>query len=137
MIEFCFESEFDLAKQDRLKQWISDIIEAEGFDVGEITYVFCSDEYLQKLNIEFLNHDTLTDIISFDYCLGNQINGEIFISIERVAENASDFKVDFNSELHRVMIHGILHYCGYNDKTEEEESEMRRLEDRALLQLDI
>lgn len=135
MIEFCFESEFDLANQDRLRRWISDVILSEGFEVGEITYVFCSDDYLHKLNMKFLNHDTLTDIISFDYCLGKQINGEIFISIDRVAENASEFQVDFNTELHRVMIHGILHYCGYNDTTEDEVAEMRRMEDSALLQL--
>ena len=89
----------------------------EKFKLGEIQYVFCDDNYLLKLNQEFLKHDTLTDIISFDYSVGKIIHGEIFISVERVKENAKAFQVSFKEELFRVIIHGVLHYCGYKDKT--------------------
>ena len=132
MIDFSFESEFELLEEVRLKEWISDIIVSENFELGELSYVFCDDDYLLKLNVEFLGHDTLTDIISFDYWMGKQINGEIFISVERVEENASIFSVPFENELHRVMIHGVLHYCGYKDKTPEDEVLMRFKEDQAL-----
>ena len=120
MIDFFYETDFNLTNEKEITSWISSIISSEGFEEGELTYVFCDDKYLLSLNEEFLNHDTLTDIISFDYSLGKQIHGEIYISIERVIENASHFKVDFNDELHRVLIHGILHYCGYKDKLEPE-----------------
>lgn len=135
MIEFNFETDFELNNETALKKWISEIIFSEGYEFGEILYVFCDDEYLHKLNIEYLNHDTLTDIISFDYKVGKQINGEIYISVERVAENANDFKTNFQDELHRVMIHGILHFCGYKDKSESEESSMRAKEDESLEKL--
>ena len=132
MIDFFYETDFKLTIENELSSWISSIILTEGFEEGDITYVFCDDEYLLSLNEEFLNHDTLTDIISFDYSLGKQLHGEIYISVERIAENASLFNVDFKDELHRVMIHGILHYCGYKDKTESEEILMRSKEDEAL-----
>lgn len=135
MIDFSFDTEFELQEQDRLKDWIANTINAEGFELGEISYVFCDDDYLHKLNVEFLGHDTLTDIISFDYGMGKQVNGEIFISVERVAENAITYNVPFEKELHRVIIHGILHYCGYKDKTSTEENNMRLLEDKALSEL--
>ncbi len=137
MIDFSFESEFELLEQERLKEWIADLIVSEGFEMGEISYVFSNDEYLHKLNVEFLGHDTLTDIISFDYGMGKEINGEIFISIERVLENSGIYNVPFEKELHRVMIHGILHYCGFKDKTEEDEKLMRLKEDQALTELDF
>lgn len=132
MIEFNFETEFQLNNKEGLQKWISEIITSEGFEVGEILYIFCDDDYLHKLNVEFLDHDTLTDILSFDYKMGNQINGEIYISVERVVDNAKDFKTDFFDELHRVMIHGILHFCGYMDETDSEEIEMRNKENEAL-----
>ena len=116
MIEFNYETTFQLENEAIIADWISKAIEAEGLKVGDINYVFCDDDYLHKLNVEFLNHDTLTDIISFDYTLGKIIQGDIFISVERVADNANDFKVSFEQELNRVIIHGILHYCGYKDK---------------------
>ena len=94
--------------------------------------MFCNDDYLHKLNVEFLNHDTLTDIISFDYSVGKTIQGDIFISTERVADNAKDFKVDFVHELHRVIVHGILHYCGYKDKNETDKKIMRDKENHYL-----
>ena len=132
MIEFNFETEFQLNNKEGLQKWISEIVTSEGFEVGEILYIFCDDDYLHKLNVEFLDHDTLTDILSFDYKMGNQINGEIYISVERVVDNAKDFKTDFFDELHRVMIHGILHFCGYKDETDSEEIEMRNKENEAL-----
>ncbi len=135
MIEFFSETDFKLENETQLNNWISKTITSEGFELGDLVYVFCDDEYLHKLNVDFLNHDTLTDILSFDYGMGKQINGEIYISVERVADNAKDFEADFINELHRVIIHGILHFCGYKDKTEEEEQRMRQKEDEALMLL--
>ncbi len=135
MISFNYETEFELQDEDLISKWISSVISQEQFNEGEINYIFCDDDYLLKLNIEFLNHDTLTDIISFDYTMGKQINGDIYISVERVKENASDYNVDFLAELNRVMVHGILHCCGYKDKTEFEESEMRSKENYYIEQL--
>lgn len=125
MISFNYESDFKLHNEKELSIWISSVINSEGFKEGDINYIFCNDDYLLQLNQEFLNHDTLTDIISFDYTLGKKINGDIFISIERVLDNAKDYQVDFSNELHRVMVHGVLHYCGYNDKTQKETQLMR------------
>jgi rRNA maturation RNase YbeY len=136
MIEFNFETEFKLKESSKLKKWIANTIASEGFQLGDISYVFCDDAYLLKLNQDYLNHDTLTDIISFDYRMNKEINGEIYISVERVAENAKDFSVEFYTELHRVMIHGILHFCGFKDKTQSEEQKMRQREDEALKLLD-
>ncbi|MFC7356162.1 rRNA maturation RNase YbeY [Jejudonia soesokkakensis] len=132
MIEFYSENNFDLSEQDEVSDWIKLVINSEGYTLGEVSYIFCSDEYLLQLNEDFLNHDTLTDIISFDYSLGKEINGEIYISIDRVTENSSLYKVPFLEELHRVIIHGILHYCGYKDKTDEEATLMRQKENEAL-----
>ncbi|PCI07021.1 MAG: rRNA maturation RNase YbeY [Flavobacteriaceae bacterium] len=129
MIAFNNEIEFTLENQEYLINWISQSIEKEQFKLGEVNYIFCSDEQLLKKNIEFLNHDTLTDIISFDYTMGKLISGDIFISIDRVTENANTFKTSFNDELNRVMIHGILHYCGYKDKADADKSLMRSKED--------
>lgn len=135
MIEFNFEIDFELKNKSNLQKWISEIITSEGFELGEIVYIFCDDEYLHKLNVEFLGHDTLTDIISFDYCIGKQINGEIYISVERVIENSKDFETNFEEELHRVMIHGILHFCGYKDKSDTDEQTMRNKENETLKNL--
>ena len=132
MIEFYSETKFELSDKERISAWLGNVILDEGKSEGDITYVFCDDAYLHKINLEFLQHDTLTDIISFDYSLGNQVHGEIYISIERVIENASNFDTTFENELHRVMVHGILHYCGYKDKLEVEASLMRDKENRAL-----
>lgn len=132
MIEFFSDNDFELVQQNQIIDWIQSVICSEGYILGEITYIFCSDEYLLKLNQDFLKHDTLTDIISFDYSLGKQCNGEIYISTDRVAENAATYKVSFVEELHRVMIHGILHLCGYKDKTEKEAALMRNKENEAL-----
>jgi probable rRNA maturation factor len=134
MIDFFSETEFNLQNSEEVASWISKIITDEKCEEGEISYIFCDDEYLHKLNVEFLNHDTLTDIISFDNSLGNQINGDIFISIERVKENADSYTTTFENELHRVIIHGILHYCGFKDKTKTDAELMRKKEDEALSQ---
>lgn len=135
MIEFNYETDFTLSNQENISSWIENCISKEGFQLGEINYIFCDDTYLHKLNVEFLNHDTLTDIISFDNTLGKIVTGDIFISVERVKENALLFQTTFDDELHRVMIHGILHYVGYNDKSDEEKEEMRNKENHYLLNL--
>jgi len=105
--------------------WLNAIILSEGRKLGEIAFVFCTDEYLLEKNIQFLNHNALTDVITFDYCENNNINGDILISIDRVKENSEIFEVDFLTELHRVMAHGLLHLLGYKDKTKEDARIMR------------
>jgi len=132
MISFNYETDFKLNSEEKISKWIVDTILSEDYKLEEINYVFCDDEYLHKLNLEFLNHDTLTDIISFDNSVGKIIQGDIFISVERVADNAKDFGVSFENELQRVMIHGVLHYCGYKDKTDEEATLMREKENHYL-----
>lgn len=132
MISFNYETDFELENEAQYEDWISRIIESEGFDEGEINYIFCDDEYLYKINVEYLDHDTLTDIISFDYTVGNLIQGDIFISIERVQDNANDFNVSFEEELKRVLSHGVLHYCGYKDKSPKDEALMRSKEEEKM-----
>lgn len=132
MIDFNYETDFTLDNEEAIANWLSISITSENKKLGEINYIFCDDDYLTKINVEFLDHDTLTDIVSFDYSVGNEINGDIFISIERVKENAVDFNVSFDDELKRVMVHGLLHYCGYKDKTEADELLMRNKEDEKL-----
>lgn len=132
MIVFNYETPFELPNEIQTQEWIQKVVADNGFEIGEINYVFCDDNYLHKLNVEFLNHDTLTDIISFDNTLGKLISGDIFISIERVEENAKDFKVSFENELHRVMIHGVLHYMGFKDKSDDDKIKMRNAENQAL-----
>jgi len=132
MIEFYSETDFNIEDTKALSRWISEIILNENHELGDLTYVFCDDAYLHKLNVQFLNHDTLTDIISFDNSLGKQIHGEIYISVERVKENAGTYQVAFLEELHRVIIHGVLHFCGYKDKTEKQQETMSCKENEAL-----
>jgi rRNA maturation RNase YbeY len=135
MVEFNYETAFQLDDENRLEKWVEIVASKNGFDVGEINYIFCDDEYLLKLNVEFLKHDTLTDVISFDNTLGKLINGDIFISIERVIDNAKEYNVSFDVELQRVMIHGVLHYMGFKDKSDDEVKQMRSAENTALLLL--
>lgn len=137
MIDFNYETEFTLENEEAISGWISNVIKSEGKKEGEINYIFCDDEYLLQINKEHLNHDYYTDIISFDYTVGNEINGDMFISVDRVKENAVDFNVAFDEELKRVIIHGILHYCGYKDKLEEEELLMRNKEDEKLAMFQV
>jgi rRNA maturation RNase YbeY len=132
MIEFYSETDFKIEDTKALSHWISEIILHENHELGDLTYVFCDDAYLHKLNLQFLNHDTLTDIISFDNSLGKQIHGEIYISVERVKENARTYQVAFLEELHRVIIHGVLHFCGYKDKTKKQQETMSSKENEAL-----
>ena len=132
MISFNYETDFELENEAQYEDWISRIIESEGFDEGEINYIFCDDDYLHKINVEYLDHDTLTDIISFDYSVGNVLQGDIFVSVERVQDNAKDFNVSFEEELKRVLSHGVLHYCGYKDKSLEDEAVMRSKEEEKM-----
>jgi len=129
MVNYNYEADFNLVNENKLTSWILDAIKKEGYKIGDINYIFCTDEYLHKLNVEFLNHDTLTDNISFDYTVGKIIQGDIYISIDRVRDNAIDYGVDFKDELLRVMIHGVLHFCGYKDKTPDESKMMRAKEE--------
>jgi len=132
MINFNYETEFTLDNEQAFADWLSAVIVSESKNEGEINYIFCDDEYLHKINVEYLNHDTLTDIISFDYTVGNELNGDIFVSVERVADNAKDFNVSFEEELKRVLAHGILHYCGYKDKLGKDAELMRSKEDEKI-----
>jgi probable rRNA maturation factor len=132
MISFNYEIDFEIQEETIYTDWISSVILSENKSEGEINYIFCDDDYLVEINQQYLDHDTLTDIISFDYSLGNEIHGDIYISIERVRENAEEFKVSFEEELKRVMIHGVLHYCGYKDKSESDEQLMRSKEDEKI-----
>ncbi|PCH77760.1 MAG: rRNA maturation RNase YbeY [Flavobacteriaceae bacterium] len=129
MIEFHFEKEVEISDTDGIGKWIAALILNESYRFDTINYIFCSDADLLKHNVEFLKHDTFTDIISFDYTMGKLISGDIFISVDRIEENAIEFGVSFLEELHRVMAHGVLHYCGYKDKTPEDKKEMRMKED--------
>jgi rRNA maturation RNase YbeY len=129
MISYNYETEFQLDSENNYSEWILKIIQSENKSEGELNYIFCDDEYLLQINQQYLDHDFYTDIISFDYTMGNEIAGDIFISIERVKENATEFKTTFPNELLRVMAHGILHLCGYKDKSESEEKLMRQKED--------
>ena len=132
MINFNYETDFNLDNEDGVAVWLGNVITSENKKEGEINYIFCDDDYLHKINVEHLGHDTLTDIISFDYSIGNEIHGDIFISIDRVQDNALDYNVSFKEELNRVLVHGILHYCGYKDKSEADELLMRSKEDEKL-----
>ena len=132
MISFNYELEFNIDNEEDYSVWISEVISSENRLEGEINYIFCDDAYLIQLNQQYLDHDTLTDIISFDYSEGNNLHGDIFISVERVKENAKDFNVSFEEELRRVIIHGLLHYCGYKDKNEEDEVLMRQKEEEKM-----
>ncbi len=132
MISYNYEIDFLISNEEEYTSWIENVIESEGKDLGELSYIFCDDEYLLEINQQYLDHDTLTDIISFDYTEGDIISGDIFISVERVKDNALDFNVSFEDELKRVIIHGVLHYCGYKDKSESDELLMRSKEEEKI-----
>ena len=132
-IRFSTQSgDFELKEPEKVKQWIAEVIQRRGKAVGNVNYLFCDDEYLLDVNQRYLNHDTYTDIITFDYVAGGLISGDILISTERVGENAEKFGVPFEHELHRVVIHGVLHLLGQGDKSDAEAAEMRRQEEEAL-----
>ena len=123
---------FKLKNKAKLKLWVKSVVEKEKHTLGTINYVFCDDAELLEINLKHLNHNTFTDIITFDYTEGVKINSDIFISINRVEENAKKFKVSFEEELHRVIIHGVLHLCGYKDKSKSDTELMRKKENWAL-----
>jgi len=127
MIDFQFVKTKKFSIKNR-ENWLNEVIHTEGKELGEIVFVFCNDSYLLQKNIQFLKHNTLTDVISFDYCKGNKISGDILISIDRVKENAKIFDVPFLNELERVMVHGLLHLLGYKDKTKADINIMRSKE---------
>lgn len=124
--------QFNLKQKAAVKEWIKAVAKKEKKEAGDINYTFTSDGSLLKINIQYLNHNTYTDIITFDYSEGKTVNGDIFISIDRVRENAEKFKVDIEEELHRVMIHGVLHLCGYKDKSKADSELMRKKENASL-----
>jgi len=131
----CFHQEdidFQLQDEENIKNWIIEVCKQEGGELGEINYIFCSDEYLHRLNMEYLEHDTLTDIITFPYESFPILRGDLFISIERIQDNAVSLNLSFEEELRRVMVHGILHLTGYLDETDEDEAKMRAKEDEYL-----
>jgi len=132
IINFYSENDFEFQEEKSFDTWIRKVISSEEKQLGEINYIFCNDHYLYKINLKFLDHDTYTDIISFDNSEGDELNGDIFISTDRVTENAKEYNVDFSEELKRVIIHGILHLCGYGDKTESEAALMRQKEDEKI-----
>ena len=129
MIQFFFENTEKITIESTLAAWLEDIILTEGKKPGDINYIICDDEYLLQVNKEYLHHDYYTDIITFDYVKGKTISGDIFVSLPRIFDNAETLSKDFDSEFFRVLAHGILHLCGYKDKTDEEISEMRNKED--------
>lgn len=129
MIQFFFEDIDKIEIEANLSNRLENIIFSEGKKPGEINYIFCDDEYLLQVNREYLKHDYYTDVITFDYVKGKTISGDIFVSLPRIFDNAQTLSKDFESEFFRVLAHGLLHLCGYKDKTEEEIAEMRSKED--------
>ena len=132
IINFYSENDFELEGKPAYEDWLKRVISSEGKKTGEISFIFCNDEYLHKINLEYLDHDTYTDIISFDATVGKILGGDIFISTERVKENAGTFEVSFDRELQRVMVHGILHFAGYKDKTPGDKEIMRSKEEEKM-----
>ena len=128
MIEYQYIESDEITNSDAISLWLTNVIKEEGKQIGELVYVLCKDEYLLEKNIQFLDHNTLTDIITFDYCQGGSVNGDILISTERVEENSKTYKVNYLTELHRVMVHGLLHLLGYKDKNEKDAKTMREKE---------
>jgi len=128
MIQFFFENIAEIAIPPGTENWLEQLISNEGKKVGDINYIFCDDEYLLQVNRDFLQHDYYTDVITFDYVKGKTISADIFVSLHRISENAA-LSENFDSELLRVLAHGILHLCGYKDKTPAEISVMRQKED--------
>jgi probable rRNA maturation factor len=134
---FTEDCKFDLKKKSILKKWVKTVIEESNFKIGNINYIFCSDNFILDINNRFLNHNYFTDIITFDNSEGNFISSDIYISIDTVRSNSVDFNVSFESELHRVMIHGILHLIGFDDTNETLKLEMHKMEDYHLSNLFI
>ena len=132
MIHYYYSTDFKLTAEDVFSRWLIQVAQSEGFEVSEITYAFVSDQELYDMNIQFLNHDTLTDVIGFDNTVGKNLQGDIAISIDRVRENASAYEVPFEQELLRVMVHGLLHFCGFSDKAKDEKQLMTLKEEEKI-----
>jgi len=126
---------FNLKAKRKHKAWLQSIVEDADYSLGEINIVFCDDDYLLKINREHLNHDYYTDIITFDYCEEEVVSGDLFISLDRVKDNADQLELDWKQELRRVMVHGVLHLLGQSDKSSKQEKKMRAAEDAALKKL--
>lgn len=135
MINFFNEDiDFKLKGKNNFKAWLKKVAEKEGFRINDLNYIFCSDQYLHKINLEYLDHDTYTDIITFDNSEEEKIiEGDIFVSIERIRENSSILNTLLEEETKRVIVHGLLHLCGYNDYSIEDKEKMRRLESEYIL----
>ena len=131
-INYNYETNFSIDSEEGYSDWICRVINSEGKLCSELSYIFCDDAYLLEINKEYLNHNTYTDIITFDYSTPNSISGDLFISIERVKDNAQQFGISELEELRRVMVHGVLHLLGYKDKEESEIAEMRLKEEEKL-----
>ena len=132
MIEYASQTDFQLTHPDAHSAWLKEVALSEGCEIDGLQYVFVSDDELYEMNVKYLNHNTLTDIITFDYSENRSLSGDLFISIDRVRENAVAFNASFDLELRRVMVHGLLHLAGYGDKSPEDEQLMRRKEDEKL-----
>ena len=127
------EVNYSLCESNKIKYWIKECINLQNKSCGEINVIFCNDDYLLSVNKKFLKHDYYTDIITFDYSLNQKISGDLFISINRVDDNAKKLNIKFLDELYRVIVHGVLHLCGFNDKTKKEKEIIRAKEDEMLL----
>jgi probable rRNA maturation factor len=136
MLDINFVDQDDLQlDEEKLQSWLAKVVEKHNCELGEVTYVFCSDDYLLEVNKQYLNHDYFTDIITFDYTDNSVVSGDLFISLDRIRDYSNTQNIEMMNELHRVMVHGVLHLCGFKDKSKEEELMMRHLEDEALLMM--
>ena len=131
-IDFVYNTDFELSNKERVSDWVLRVVKSKGYKLGSLVYAFFNDEDLKDLNVRFLKHDYYTDVISFDETADQVVSGNIAISVDRVKENAAQIGVDFEEELRRVMIHGVLHFIGFNDKTNSEKKEIREQEALAL-----
>ena len=134
---FAEETQVPAIKKREISRWIKAVAATYGKTTGEISYIFCNDSRILEVNRQYLQHDYYTDIITFDYTEGNRIGGDIFISLDTVKSNAQEYGQRFEDELHRIIIHGILHLCGIKDKGEKERQQMTRCENQALEQLSV
>lgn len=135
MINFNFESAADLQQEAAVKNWLQASAAEEGFKINNLEVIFCSDDFLYGINRDYLGHDDYTDVIGFDYSVGKNLQGEIYISIDRVRDNALKYEVDYQKELCRVLIHGLLHFCRWEDDSPEKKDAMHNREDFYLSRL--
>ncbi len=132
MIKFNYQTHFTFKDRQKVKEWLISVIEVLNYELVHIDYVFCDDAYIRDINTSHLNHDYVTDIITFDYSQGKQLQAEIYVDPFQVKRNAKDYSTSFKDELHRVLVHGLLHLSGYDDITPDEQAEMRTMEDYCL-----